>query len=118
VSNDDLSERDTAFIDRAKVVLDQRVLDLDRETVLRLQRARVDALSGETTRRWIWAWTSTVAIGVVAVLAVVLWMKQPSQENHHSPVFEDMELMMSAENVELAEDFEFYHWLADADTTG
>jgi len=118
VSQDAFREGDTSFVDRAKRVLDHSLLNLDRETVLRLQRARVDALSGQTARRWTWAWTSAVALGAVAILSIVLWTKQPVQENHHSPLLEDMELMMSAENVELAEDFEFYHWLADADTMG
>ena len=56
-------------------------------------------------------------MATVAALTLLLWTKQPVPDHHHSPLLEDMELVMSAENVELAQDLEFYHWLADADTT-
>ncbi len=54
----------------------------------------------------------------VAVLTVMFWTKQPLPEHHISPLVEDIDLVLSAENVELADDLEFYHWLADVDTTG
>jgi hypothetical protein len=47
-----------------------------------------------------------------------LWTKQPLSEHHPTPLIEDIDLVLSAENVELADDLEFFHWLADADTTG
>jgi len=54
----------------------------------------------------------------VVALAALLWMRQPVREHHLVHVIEEMDLILSTENVELAEDLEFYHWLADADTTG
>jgi len=109
---------DERMIARAKQLLDQSVADLDPETALRLQRARIAALEARPAhRRWL-VWTSGVATAAVAALAVTLWTRQPLPENHHAPIFEDMDLVISAENVELAEDLEFYHWLADADTAG
>lgn len=103
---------------RAKQVLDRSVEELDRATMLRLQRARVAALSAGTAPRWRWAWGSGLAMATVAALAVILWFRQPAQDQHHAPLLEVMELVMSAENVELAQDLEFFDWLADADQTG
>ncbi len=116
--NADLQPSDDRMIARAKRLLDQSVEDLDPSTTRRLQRARVTALEAKTvSRRWM-VWASGLAMAGVATLAVTLWMKQPLPENHHAPLFEDIDLVLSSENVELAEDLEFYHWLADADTMG
>lgn len=106
------------FIARAKQVLDHTVEGVDHPTVLRLQHARVAACEGRPARPWRLLWAGGLATVSVAALALVLWVKQPALETHHAPVLEDMDLVLSAENVELAEDFEFYHWLADDDVTG
>ncbi|HJT19907.1 MAG TPA: hypothetical protein VJ746_05530 [Nitrospira sp.] len=102
----------------AKRLLDQSVEDLDRTTTLRLQRVRVAALSAGVVPRWKLAWGGGLAVMAVIALAILFWTKQPAKENHHGPFLEDMELVISAENVELAQDLEFYHWLVDADQTG
>ena len=116
--NDKLKQDDSSWIARTKSVLDDSVAKIDQATALRLQRARISALSAGSAPPWRWVWAGGLAMVSVAALAVLLWTKEPRQDNHHPPLFEDMELMMSAENVELAQDLEFYHWLADADTTG
>ena len=108
---------DDQMIARAKRLLDQSVADLDPSTTRRLQRARVAALEAKPIRRWWMVWASGLAMAGVGVLAVTLSMKPSLPENHRAPLFEDIDLVLSAENVELAEDLEFYHWLADADTT-
>jgi hypothetical protein len=97
----EFQQEDERFIARAKQLLDQSVAGIDHPTVLRLQRARHAACAAGPARGW---W--------------ILWTKQPALENHHAPVLEDMDLVMSAENIELAEDLEFYHWLADDDAKG
>jgi hypothetical protein len=106
------------FSARAKRLLDQSMADLDPSTAHRLQRARVTALDAKPTHRWWMIWTSGLAMAGVAALAVALWTKQPSHEHRPVPLFEDLDLVISAENVDLAEDLDFYHWLADADRTG
>jgi len=109
---------DERFIARVKQVLDQSVGGIDHPTVLRLQHARVAACEVRPARPWRLLWAGGLATVSVAALALVLWVKQPALENHHAPVLEDMDLVLSTENVELAEDLEFYHWLADDDVTG
>lgn len=114
----DLQPGDEQMIARAKRLLDETVAELDPSTASRLQRVRAEALGTRPAPRWRLVWASGLAVVGIAALAVLLWTKQPVQENQHSPLFEDIDLVLSAENVELAEDLEFYHWLADADTTG
>ncbi len=106
------------LIVRTKQLLDQSVGDLDSATTHRLQRARLAALEAKPARGWRMVWASGFAMASVAALAIIMWTKQPLPENHHAPLLEDMDLVISIENVELAEDLEFYHWLADADTMG
>ncbi len=84
---------------RAKRLLDQSVEELDRATTLRLQRARGAALSAGIAPRWTWAWSGGLAVMAVLALAMLFWTKQPAKENHHGPFLEDMELVISAENV-------------------
>ena len=114
----EFQHEDEQFIARAKQVLEQGVAEIDHPTVLKLQRARFAACEAGPTRRWWILWAGGLAMASVAILALVLGTKQPVLENHHAPVLEDMDLVMSAENVELAEDLEFYHWLANDDVTG
>lgn len=114
----EFQQEDERFIARAKQVLELSIARIDHPTVLRLQRARLAAGEAGPVRRWWILWAGGLAMASVAALALVLWTKQPALENHHAVVLEDLDLVMSAENVELAEDLEFYHWLADDDATG
>ena len=109
---------DERFIARAKQVLDHSVDGVDHPTLLRLHHARVAAREARPARPWRLLWAGGLATVSVAALALVLWVKQPALESHHAPALEDMDLVLSAENVELAQDLEFYHWLADDDVTG
>jgi hypothetical protein len=114
----EFQQEDERFIARAKQLLDQSVAGIDHPTVLRLQRARHAACAAGPPRGWWILWAGGLAMASVAALTLMLWTKQPALENHHAPVLEDMDLVMSAENIELAEDLEFYHWLADDDAKG
>ena len=109
---------DERFIARAKHLLEQSVGGVDHPTALRLQRARLAAEVAAPARRWWAVWAGSLAAVSAAALALVLWTKQPTPQPHHALVLEDLDLVLSGENVELAEDLEFYHWLADDDVTG
>lgn len=114
--NGELMPEDREFIARAKAALDRAVDEMDHGTSLRLQRARLSALEGPRRRPWIlWAGATTAS---VAMLALVLWLRQPAPAPHASVPLEDFELVTSVEDVELAEDLDFYHWLADDDAAG
>ncbi|MCS6290192.1 MAG: hypothetical protein H8K10_14655 [Nitrospira sp.] len=102
----------------AKHLLDHSVQDLDQKTMLSVQRARLAALEAVSRRRQPWIrWAGGVALASMMALAVSMWTWQSNSANHSSLLLEDLELMQSPENIELSEDFEFYHWLADGTST-
>lgn len=101
----------------AKRLLDRGVEELDRKTVLSLQRARLDALSLARARRSWPRWVPALVLTSMAALAVTMWMWQANGVNHSPLLLEDLELMQSPENLELSEDLEFYDWLADGTAT-
>jgi hypothetical protein len=114
----DLEPGDERLAVRAKQVLDRSVVELDATTTLRLQRARLAALEAKPAHRWWMVWASGLAMAAVGALTISLWTKQPIREKQEPQFFEDLDLVLSVENVELAEDLEFYHWLAEDDATG
>ncbi|MEK6803434.1 MAG: hypothetical protein AABZ34_12320 [Nitrospirota bacterium] len=102
----------------AKHLLDRSVQDLDRKTVLSVQRARLTALDAASRQRQPWLrWAGAVAMASMAALVVTTWLWQPNGASHSHLLLEDLELMQSPENIELSEDLEFYDWLADGTTT-
>jgi len=110
---------DQLMVERAKQLLDRSLSDLHPDVARRLQRARIDILATEPRPRWRPAWVVGTAMAALAMWVVLLWMKQPASDPpHQAASFEDMDLVLSAENVDLADDLEFYHWLADVDRTG
>lgn len=116
--NQEFRPEEQAWIERAKQVLDRSVDEMDPVTALKLQRARLAALERRSALRPWRVWVGGLALASLAALAVTLWMNSPSPEHHAAVSLEDFELVTSVENVELAEDLDFYHWLADDDTTG
>ena len=116
----DFQPDDEQVAARAKRLLDVSAADLDPATVRRLQRARLAALEAKPARYSWMVLAGGLATAVVVAFTLTLWTKQPQSlpEHHAAQVVEDMDLVLSAENVELADDLEFYHWLADVDTTG
>jgi hypothetical protein len=115
----DVHHSDHEFVGQAKVVLDRAVGEVDHATALRLQQGRLAALDACAHRSSWRVWASGVAVASFAALAVLLWMQPAAPPLHHAAVsLDDFELVTSVENVELAEDLEFFHWLADDDQAG
>ncbi|MCC6966217.1 MAG: hypothetical protein IT391_08015 [Nitrospira sp.] len=111
--NERSDEQPDPLATAAKRLLDHRVEELDRKTVLALQRARVNAVSRSSTRRPWFQWAGGLALASMAALAVTMWLWQGNGANHSHLLLEDLELMQSPENLELSEDLDFYDWLAD-----
>ena len=117
-----MNERSDEHLDplavAARRLLDQRVQELDRQTVLSVQRARLNALEAASRRRRPWLrWAGGMALASMVALAVTMWTWQSNNANHSHLLLEDLELMQSPENIELSEDLEFYDWLADGTAT-
>lgn len=116
--NQDLEHSDREFVARAKAVLDGAVGDVDHRATLRLQRGRLLALAVRSRQASRTLWVSGLAMASLAALAIFWWVQQPAAPQHAAVPLDDFELVTSVENVELAEDFELFHWLADDDQAG
>lgn len=116
--NERSNEQQDPLAIAAKRLLDQRVQELDRKTVLSVQRARLNVLEAASRRRRPWLkWAGGMAMASSVALAVSMWTWQSNNANHSHLLLEDLELMQSSENIELSEDLEFYDWLADGTST-
>ena len=114
----DLHPSDHECVGQAKVVLDRAVGKVDHATALRLQQGRLASLDARARRSSWRFWASGVAIASLAALVVLLWTQLAAPPQHATVSLDDFELVTSVENVELAEDLEFFHWLADDDQAG
>lgn len=103
---------ESAFTATIKSALEESTQGLDSEVERRLHQARYRALEVRPRPlRWLVPASGFAAVSV-ALLAVTLWWMQPSW---HAPVqgVEDFEILASGENLELFDDLDFYHWLAE-----
>ena len=111
------------FLENAKRELDARAESLDELTSARLRAARKQALSASPAPRAPWkgrAFGGAFATAAVLMLTVVLWS---DPEQGLSPVvpaseLDDMELLLSGDELDVFEDADFYLWLADVHETG
>jgi len=101
-----------AFLAASKAVLDESARDLEPEVATRLRQARYRALETKSkSLRWLVPASGFAAVSV-AIFAAALWLFQPSRIVPVQSV-EDLEILSSSENLELFDDLEFYHWLAE-----
>lgn len=109
-------EPDQRLLHNAKALLDRSADELDTQTILRLQRARVRAMSARPRSvRWIFA--GSLATASVITLSAVLWFSTPPAV---IPLHEadDVEVVTAAEHLEFYDEIDFYQWLADHHSEG
>jgi hypothetical protein len=106
------TEPEKEFIERARATLDSSTQALDEITVARLRAARKRALDVRPQRfsRRTAGW---IAAGVTAGLAAFLLVHSPALT---PPRLEQIEWVAEAE-IDLAQEPEFYLWLADGKRT-
>lgn len=113
--SDSYSEKE--FLERAKRSLDEGLNRIPLQTLGRLRQARREAVrqgrvGGFDIASWFPAPMKALAMASVAVLALATAL-------HFSPggmlsgPGEELELVASAEDMELSEELEFYAWLAE-----
>lgn len=114
-----LDEQEQRWLHTAKALLDRSADELDQPTTLRLQRARVRAMTGRPrsarSGRWMFAGGLTTASAMI--LASVVWFSKPAAV---IPLHEadDVEVVTAAEHLEFYDEIEFYQWLADHPSEG
>ena len=102
-------EKETRLLRAVRDELDRRAADLDDLTLARLRAARRRALDVRPRRTWLLA--GGIAAGALAAgLVAILLLAPPAAPP--APGLEQMDLL-SAADLDLYKDLEFYHWLAD-----
>jgi hypothetical protein len=116
-------ERDTAFAERMRVLLDESAMRPDDQARMRLRSVRLKALEvAEQQVPWYlrfprWVTAGGLATAMVLVMAVSLWM---AAGRNALPVdqVEDMDILTTNEQLELYKDLDFYRWLESTDNSG
>lgn len=103
--------KEQAFIDRSKMLLEKSVAQIDSATRAELRSIRQQALQAQHKPAW---WLSPLpafaATAAVLVVTVSVWFNQPV-ENNNAPAMDDMQLMAAAEDLDFYQELEFYEWL-------
>jgi hypothetical protein len=108
-------DRDSKFLKNIKKTLDDGSKNLDSSYQSRLTQIRHRALESKSSG-WFSNWTYLPAMqwGSVAcaLLIGILYFGEPGK-TQLEPGLEDIDLLASADVMELYEDLEFYSWLAE-----
>jgi hypothetical protein len=125
-SGDDDAARDEAFAARARDLLQASADHLDARTLSRLTQARHAALDAVKDGRRAGfpagGWLAPAGGLAAAAVVALIWAGRPDvpaalteasvREPAAGEAIDDLSLMADAESLELAEEIEFYSWLA------
>jgi len=105
---------DERWLERAKALLDDSADNLDAATLSRLNHARQAALATRRKRPSRWAWSAALAGAAAAVFAMAIGLHQrvaPSGAPAASLQPADIDVLSSDDDLDLAENLDFYAWL-------
>jgi hypothetical protein len=124
--NEKRSEKEARFLEKARQGLLASEEQLDAGTLSRLCDARRKAVeaAGERDKGFLripnWARIGGVATAAAAVIVFMIWHDTPKQDLPMKNA-DDVEIVLnviSADNMDLYEDLDFYEWLAGAGNGG
>lgn len=109
-------DRDEELLRQASALLRESADNLDAHVLSRLNQARHRALEAHDKPRIAWLdWlrpAPAFGAAAVAALAAVLWIGTPVQvAQPPANGFEDIEIVLAEDQLEMYEDLEFYAWL-------
>lgn len=112
-----MDENERVIADRVKGVLDSGLRQMEPQVLSRLRHARTQAVeAAQRKRRGALSWLRFPVLGAstagAAVLAAYLFLVQPAGVRN-SIGMEDIEILASAETLEICLDPEFYLWLSE-----
>ncbi|MBI1921568.1 MAG: DUF3619 family protein [Geobacter sp.] len=116
------SERE--IVERVGKVLGESSDDLDLRTqsrLLAIRREAIERMSAPRERRFSiprWASASAFVTALVAVAIALVVLSGPNRHRQQVSKLDDLEIMVSGENLELYEDLEFYQWLESRNHNG
>ena len=109
------SQSDKSFHENISSHLDQRVSDIDSQTVSALRHIRHDVLSETAGQHWSFSsllkpMPLVTSLSFALVLSITLNMNMIS-ETTPTPALEDIPLLTAKDDIEFYNDLEFYQWL-------
>jgi hypothetical protein len=102
------------WLQQAKALLDESARDIDGASLSRLNRARQAALAQRRVRTWQPAWIGATAGACALLIAVGIWHAPQVAETPTlavNPIADEFDLVASDDNMELAQNLDFYTWL-------
>jgi hypothetical protein len=113
-----VNEPNDDWLERAKALLDDSADNLDAATLSRLNRARQAALATRRKGPSRWAWSAALAGAAAAVFAVATGLHQRAAAPAASLQPADIDVLTSDDDLDLAENLDFYAWLEKQPTGG
>lgn len=116
-------ERDTAFAERMKKLLDESGARPDEQTSIRLRSIRLRVLEvAEQQVPWYqrfprWVMGGGLATAMMLIMVVSFWTATARNPLPVAQV-EDLDILTTNEQLELYKDLDFYRWLESADKAG
>jgi hypothetical protein len=122
-------QREEEFLERIKQRLDESAEQTDELTLARLGAARRRAVEAGSRRHGIWPLSDVLAAGrgrrytwlvgaFLLVLLVAIWRLQMNAAPPQTLLFDDMELLGAAEELEFYQELDFFIWAADERNEG
>jgi hypothetical protein len=106
---------DDGWLERARALLDASADNLDAATLSRLNRARQAALASRRKGPGRWAWSAALAGAAAAVFALAIGLHRhdaaPTGRPDASLDAADVDVLTSDDDLDLAENLDFYAWL-------
>lgn len=112
-----MTDNDEQLKHAIKQQLDQEAEQLDADSQRKLRMARAAALEAAEKPRRGKLWLDVAMVGMVAGLAVALYLVTPEQAQL-APVFDDLEMLAGVEEPEFYQELEFYYWLEEQNEQG
>ena len=110
-------DRERAFLEKARAVLDESEEALDANILSRLRQARTRALHREEMekprlRTWFpFPVAAGMATALVATLVALFYLTRPPGLEPHKSIG-DLEILASSDHLDLYANLDFYDWLA------
>ncbi|MFO1351852.1 MAG: hypothetical protein U1F68_14750 [Gammaproteobacteria bacterium] len=108
---------DDRWLQAVKTELDASVDALDAATLTRLRQARRRALAGAVRGPWRAPWLALASCATVAAMVLVL-LSKPQRGDDEDVMFEDIDILVSTDDVELYDSLDFYEWLDQQEKRG
>ncbi len=106
-----MSGSDRRIAEQTRTLLDEKLAALDAPTLSRLNRRRQRALEQALGPRRYWLPAGLVTAAAALVLAIAVIVRPPAPVEDAAAPFEDLDLLVADESLDMLAELEFYVWL-------